>query len=118
MMSSTTHGLSGVERRRKKLLRSLPPAPEAAGVTNDFGWHTYSPHSDFVARYLRTGEYLDQALEALARFTRYFSAEVAVRDFLNDFPDETMKAVDAWARERAARRRTKAAPACPAHLPA
>ncbi|MEU0221838.1 hypothetical protein ABZ281_45555, partial [Streptomyces sp. NPDC006265] len=62
------------------LLRSLPPTPEAGGITNDFGWHTYSPHSDFVARYLRTGEYLDQALDALARFTRYFSAEVAVRD--------------------------------------
>ncbi|WP_150136049.1 hypothetical protein [Streptomyces hyaluromycini] len=28
------------------LLRSLPPTPEAAGVTNDFGLHIYSPHSD------------------------------------------------------------------------
>ncbi|WP_399919881.1 hypothetical protein [Streptomyces kanamyceticus] len=32
------------------LLRSLPPTPEAAGVPNDFGLHTYSPHSHFVAR--------------------------------------------------------------------
>ncbi|MGW1290507.1 hypothetical protein ACWD4N_44745, partial [Streptomyces sp. NPDC002586] len=80
------------------LLRSLPPTPEAAGVTNDFGLHLYSPHSDYVSRYVRTAEYLDQALAALARMTGYFSAELPVRHFLADFPNETMKAVDAWAR--------------------
>lgn len=79
------------------LLRSLPPTPEAAGVTNDFGMHLYSPHSDYVARYLRTADHLDRALAALARMTGYFSAEVAVRHFLADFPGETMKAVDTWA---------------------
>ncbi|MET9733308.1 hypothetical protein ABZZ79_22450 [Streptomyces sp. NPDC006458] len=99
------------------LLRSLPPTPEAAGVTNDFGLHTYSPHSDFVTRYLRTGEHLDQALTALARLTRYFSAEVAVRDFLNDFPDETMKAVDTWARDEDHRTRRLASEATRPLLP-
>lgn len=80
------------------LLRSLPPTPEAAGVTNDFGLHIYSPHSDYVSRYLRSAEHLDKALAALARMTGYFSAELPVRHFLADFPDETMKAVDAWTR--------------------
>ncbi|MGW0673435.1 hypothetical protein [Streptomyces sp. NPDC002746] len=99
------------------LLRSLPPTPEAAGITNDFGRHTYSPHSDFVARYLRTGEYLAPALDALTRLTRYFSAEVAVRDFLNDFPDETMKAVDAWSRDEDHRTRRLASEATRPSLP-
>ncbi|MET7949121.1 hypothetical protein [Micromonospora sp. NPDC005324] len=81
------------------LLRSLPPTPQAAGITNDFGLHLYSPHSDYVARYCRTGEDLDQALDALRRFTCYFSAEDAVRYFLNDFPEQTMNAVQAWARD-------------------
>src|SRR6266511_2319341 len=49
------------------LLRSLPPTPEAAGVTNDFGLHLYSPHSDYAARYCRSAEHLDQALAALKR---------------------------------------------------
>jgi hypothetical protein len=31
------------------LLQSLPPSPGAAGVTNNFGLHLYSPHSDYVA---------------------------------------------------------------------
>jgi len=81
------------------LLRSLPPTPEAAGVTNDFGLHLYSPHSDYVARYCRTAENLVPALDALRRFTSYFSAEDAVRYFLNDFPEQTMTAVHAWARD-------------------
>lgn len=81
------------------LLRSLPPTPEAAGVTNDFGLHIYSPHSDYAARYCRSAEHLDHALTALKRLTCYFTAEVAVRHFLKDFPDETMKAVEAWARD-------------------
>jgi 3-methyladenine DNA glycosylase AlkC len=81
------------------LLRSLPPTPEAAGVTNDFGLHIYSPHSDYAARYCRSVEYLDHALAALKRLTCYFTAEVAVRHFLTDFPDKTMKAVEAWARD-------------------
>lgn len=81
------------------LLRSLPPTPEAAGVTNDFGLHIYSPHSDYVARYCRSAEQLDHALAALKRLTCYFSAEVAVRHFLTDFQDETIKAVNTWAHD-------------------
>jgi 3-methyladenine DNA glycosylase AlkC len=81
------------------LLRSLPPTPQAAGVTNDFGLHLYSPHSDYVARYCRNAEDLVHSLDALRRFTSYFSAEDAVRYFLNDFPEQTMKAVHAWARD-------------------
>lgn len=81
------------------LLRSLPPTPHAAGITNDFGLHLYSPHSDYVARYCRTDQTLEDALEALRRFTCYFSAEDAVRYFLNDFPEQTMNAVYAWAQD-------------------
>ncbi|WP_432156149.1 hypothetical protein [Streptomyces sp. bgisy153] len=81
------------------LLRSLPPTPEAAGITNGSGLHIYSPHSDFVARYCRNSEDLEHALTALARFTQYFTAEDAVRYFLRDFPDETLKAIDRWARD-------------------
>ncbi|MER7933000.1 MULTISPECIES: hypothetical protein [unclassified Streptomyces] len=78
------------------LLRSLPQTPEAAGVTNDFGLHIYSPHSDYVSRYLRSAEHLDRSLAALARMTGYFSAELPVRHFIADFPDETMKTIDVW----------------------
>jgi 3-methyladenine DNA glycosylase AlkC len=99
------------------LLRSLPPTPEAAGVTNDFGLHLYAPHSDYVSRYLRTAEHLGQALAALARMTRYFSAELPVRHFLADFPDEAMKAIDAWTRDEDFRVRRLASEATRPLLP-
>ncbi|MEV6536870.1 hypothetical protein AB0M86_46200 [Streptomyces sp. NPDC051639] len=99
------------------LLRSLPPTPEAAGVTNDFGLHIYSPHSDYVSRYLRTAEHLDQALAALARMTGYFSAELPVRHFLADFPDETMKAIGTWTHDEDFRVRRLASEATRPLLP-
>ncbi|MET9105039.1 hypothetical protein [Streptomyces zhihengii] len=99
------------------LLRSLPPTPAAAGVTNDFGLHLYSPHSDYVSRHLRTAEHLERSLAALARLTGYFSAELPVRHFLADFPDETMKAVDAWSRDEDFRVRRLASEATRPLLP-
>ncbi|MGD1220545.1 hypothetical protein AB9Q10_19195 [Streptomyces krungchingensis] len=99
------------------LLRSLPPTPAAAGVTNDFGLHIYSPHSDYVSRYLRTAEHLERSLAALARMTGYFSAELPVRHFLADFPDETMKAVDTWSRDEDFRVRRLASEATRPLLP-
>ncbi|MFB0629451.1 hypothetical protein [Streptomyces sp. AB3(2024)] len=79
------------------LLRSLPATPEEAGITTDFGLHLYSPHSDYVARYCRTHDNLTSSLDALARMTRYFTAEDAARYFIADFPQETMATVNGWA---------------------
>lgn len=78
------------------LLRSLPPTPEEAGTDSDFGLYLYAPHSEYVARFARTRQDLPVALEALRRMTAYFSAEDAVRYFLNDFPDETLAALTTW----------------------
>lgn len=85
-------GLGAVEI----LLRSLPASPDEAGVDSDFGLYIYAPHSDFVARYCRTGEDLEAALAALRRMTSYFSAEDAMRYFLCDFPEETLKVIESW----------------------
>ncbi|MFI6528236.1 hypothetical protein [Streptomyces uncialis] len=78
------------------LLRSLPATPESAGITNDFGFYIYAPHSHFVGEHCRTGEDLEQALDALRRFTSYFSAEDAMRYFIADFPTETFKVIESW----------------------
>ncbi|MFD4976101.1 hypothetical protein [Streptomyces sp. NPDC058424] len=72
---------------------------------------------DYVSRYVRTAEHLDQALAALARMTGYFSAELPVRHFLTAFPDETMKAVGAWTRDEDLRVRRLASEATRPLLP-
>ncbi|MCQ1577108.1 hypothetical protein [Streptomyces parvus] len=78
------------------LLRSLPPSPEEAGITNDFGFYIYAPHSRFVAEHCRTGEDLERALDALRRLTSYFSAEDSMRFFITDFPTKTFKVIESW----------------------
>ncbi|MFD4610054.1 hypothetical protein ACFWOT_18525 [Streptomyces sp. NPDC058440] len=78
------------------LLRSLPDTPQDAGITNDFGFYIYAPHSHFVAEHCRTRRDLEQALDALRRFTSYFSAEDAMRYFIADFPTETFKVLESW----------------------
>ncbi|MFJ6298166.1 hypothetical protein ACIQJX_33050 [Streptomyces griseoviridis] len=98
-------------------LRSLPPTPAATAVTDDFGLHLCSPRSDYVSRYLRTGEHLERSLAAPARTTGYFSAELPVRHSLADFPDQTMKAVDAWSRDEGFRVRRLASEATRLPLP-
>ena len=86
-------------------------------MSNNFGLHTYSAHSDYVSRYLRTEEHLDRALAALSRMTGYLSAELPVRHFLADFPDQTMKAVQGWARSEDYRVRRLASEATRPLLP-
>ncbi|MEU1076203.1 MULTISPECIES: hypothetical protein [unclassified Streptomyces] len=78
------------------LLRSLPATPQDAEITNDFGFYIYAPHSHFVAEHCRNDRDLEQALDALRRFTSYFSAEDAMRYFIADFPTETFKVIESW----------------------
>ncbi|MGQ4619713.1 hypothetical protein [Nocardia sp. R7R-8] len=81
------------------LVAALPPHDDATFTGSDFGLYTYAPYSDFVARYGCTHENLDSSLEALKQMTKYFTAEDALRYFLNAFPGETMKAVAGWSRD-------------------
>ncbi|MGW2492798.1 hypothetical protein ACWCV9_37225 [Streptomyces sp. NPDC001606] len=99
------------------LLRSLPPTPEAAGATTDFGLYTYAPHSAYVAAHHLHPHHLDQALAALAAFTPYFSAEDAVRTFLNTYPEQTLAAATSWASAADHRVRRLASEALCPHLP-
>jgi 3-methyladenine DNA glycosylase AlkC len=41
--------------------------------------------------------HLELSLDALGRFTGLFSAEFAIRPFLNDYPNQTMEYVRSWA---------------------
>jgi 3-methyladenine DNA glycosylase AlkC len=99
------------------LLRSLPATPEAAGSDSDFGLYIYAPHSEFVKRFCRTPELLAPALDALAQFSPYFSAEDACRFFINDFPDETLRAVRGWSEASDYRVRRLASEAMRPRLP-
>lgn len=78
------------------LLKSLPPPLDPTRSDDDFGDFIYAPLADFVALYGCNAKDLEFSLEALRQITQRFSAEDAIRYFLNAFPDETMAKIHIW----------------------
>ncbi len=77
------------------------PAENDPGLfDNDFGDFIYAPYADFVAKHGCTKRQLDFSLQALKETTTRFSAEDAIRPFLNAFPKETLRALRKWSRDR------------------
>lgn len=74
----------------KILLKALPPELDPTKTDDDFGDFIFAPVSEFVATYGCTAKDLQFSLEALKEMTKRFSAEYAIRFFINEFPEETM----------------------------
>jgi hypothetical protein len=70
------------------LVRSLPAPVDPTRSDGDFGDFIYAPYAEYVARHGRTAEDLEFSLAALRKITMRFSAEFAIRPFLNLFPDQ------------------------------
>lgn len=84
----------------KVILKALPPELDNKKTDNDFGDFIYAPYSYFVATYGCTEKHVDISLQALREITKRFSAEGALRDFLNAFPDKTLQAVNNWVKDK------------------
>lgn len=72
------------------LVDALPPPLDPAKTDDDFGDFIIAPLSHYVARHGATEEHLDLSLQALREITKRFSAEDAIRTFINAFPERTM----------------------------
>ncbi len=87
-------------RRGVGLLLKALPAPNNPGLSDDdFGEFIYAPYSEYVAKYGCTREYLTFSLDALYEITQRFSAEDAIRYFINAFPRETMAELLKWTKD-------------------
>jgi 3-methyladenine DNA glycosylase AlkC len=78
------------------LLKSLPKHTDTDTLDSDFGNFLYAPYSDFVAIYGCSKENLAYSLDALKEMTKRFSAEDAIRYFINAFPKETFAQLVKW----------------------
>ena len=72
------------------ILKALPPELDPNRSDGDFGDFIFAPFSLFVAMYGCTARHLDVSLRALREITKRFSAEDAMRFFLNSFPRESV----------------------------
>ena len=71
------------------LLEALPEELDPTKTDDDFGDFIFAPLSYFVAAYGCQKKYLASSLQGLKAMTKRFSAEYAIRFFINEFPDET-----------------------------
>lgn len=78
------------------ILQALPEPLDETRTDDDFGDFIYAPYSDFVAHYGCNAENLTFSLAALHAITQRFSAEYAIRFFLNAFPEETLNTLWTW----------------------
>ncbi|WP_223165335.1 hypothetical protein [Lentzea indica] len=81
------------------LVRSLPAPADPALSDGDFGDFIYAPYAEYVARRGRTVEDLDFSLTALREITTRFSAEFAIRPFLDAFPDQVLATLLVWTKD-------------------
>ncbi len=73
------------------ILKALPPELDPTLDDNDFGDFIYASYGEFVRLYGCNKEHLELSLEALSEITKRFSAEYAIRDFINTFPKESLE---------------------------
>jgi 3-methyladenine DNA glycosylase AlkC len=78
------------------LLKALPSPNNPKLLDDDFGDFIYATYAEFVVKNGCTKEHLQLSLKALYEITQRFSAEDAIRYFLNAFPKETLKELALW----------------------
>jgi 3-methyladenine DNA glycosylase AlkC len=83
----------------KVILRSLPPPNNPELSDGDFGDFIHAPYAEYVARYGCTKEHLAFSLDALYQLAMRFSAEDAIRHFINAFPEETLGMILEWSKD-------------------
>ncbi len=76
------------------LLEALPEALDNTKSDDDFGDFIYAPYSEFVSLHGCCAEHLDFSLDALREISKRFSVEFAIRDFINNFPTETLAVLE------------------------
>jgi 3-methyladenine DNA glycosylase AlkC len=86
-------------RALRVILEALPPPNDPTLTDDDFGDFIHAPYAEFVARNGCTREHLQISLEALREITQRFSAEDAIRHFINAFPEETLATMRTWSRD-------------------
>lgn len=78
------------------ILKALPAPLDETKTDDDFGDFIYAPYLDFVAKYGCTKKDVLFSLKAIRELTMRFSAEDAIRTFINTFPNETFEQLEKW----------------------
>lgn len=73
------------------LLKSLPKPLDENLSDNDFGDFIYASYGDFIVQNGCDEQNLEISLHALKEVNKRFSMEYAIRDFINNFPKQSLQ---------------------------
>ena len=82
------------------LLEALPSELDNSKTDDDFGEFIYAPYSEYVTEHGCCDEHLAFSLQALREMTKRFSVEFAIRDFVNEYPEETLEMLGKCAKSK------------------
>jgi 3-methyladenine DNA glycosylase AlkC len=99
------------------LLKALPLVLDPKKTDDDFGEFIYASYSDFVVTFGCTEEHLNFSLNALREMTKRFTVEYAIRDFINNFPEQSFKMLEACSLSSNYHERRLASEGCRPKLP-
>ena len=80
------------------LLQALPAELDPSKSDDDFGDFIYAPYSEYVTAYGCSEEHLNFSLQTLRKITKRFSVEFAIRDFINNYPTQTLAMLETCAK--------------------
>lgn len=77
------------------IVQALPEELDTNKYDNDFGDFIYAPYAAYVAVFGCNNEHVTLSLSILRELTKRFSVEFAIRDFINNYPVETLVMLEA-----------------------
>lgn len=80
----------------KQIVNALPPPMDPDKSDDDFGDFIFAPLGEYVVRNGMDKEHLKLSLETLQQLTMRFSMEDAIRAFINQHTEETLKHLNRW----------------------
>jgi 3-methyladenine DNA glycosylase AlkC len=82
------------------IIKALPLPLDPNLTDDDFGDFIYAPYTEFIATYGAEKKHLKTAMNALYECTKRFSAEYAIRTFINKFPEEVHTILLKWSTDK------------------
>ncbi len=80
------------------ILQALPDPLDSTKSDDDFGDFIYEPYNTYISSYGCNTEYFDTSLQTLQQTTQRFSAEFALRKFIQFDEEKTLTQVILWSR--------------------
>ncbi|QDV45686.1 hypothetical protein Enr13x_55650 [Stieleria neptunia] len=84
----------------KQITDALPPPLDPQKTDDDFGDFIFAPLGEFVVRNGLEKKHVHRSLRTLKALTQRFSMEDAIRAFLNEHPERTLKELQKWSTDK------------------